>query len=233
MLYKVCLKQKTELVGNGNANSLFGAFLTAYSAVEELTDEKIQDIVLSDLLPRGVVPCGITKQNTVYSEKYDVKTVSVNRTLMSRENDGNNVPVVAFGKMGIYWDMYISTNILNIDKLTKIVDLMLVYGIGKWRNVGKGQFERVGKITICDIKTDAKKFVAFSSFVPDDSLIPDIIEAGYKQRNAMATNGRKQAPVVLFLPGTTFKVAKQIVGHHVYDENSQTYIHGKAIVMGV
>ena len=233
MLYKVCLEQKTEAIGRVTASTLFGAFLTAYDSFIPLDDELIQDIVLSDLFPKGVRPCGVKDNNTVYSKKDAVKTVLINRTLMSRNDDGEHVPIMAFGNMGRYWEFYSSSEILPAYELTKIVDNALLLGIGKWRNVGKGQFVRHGDIEECTIDTSIENFVALSDFIPDESIRPDIVETGYRIREAVATNGSKQSSVCLLLSGTKFKTGRQFVGKHFYDEKSNTYIHGKAIVMGV
>ena len=72
-----------------------------------------------------------------------------------------------------------------------------------------------------------------SNFVPKDDDIKDIEDTGYEIRSAVASNGLRQSTTTLLKTGTTFKSFKDIVGKHVYDEVSQTYIHGKAIVLGV
>ena len=233
MLYKVCLEQKTETIGHITANTLFGAILTAYDSIASLDDDMIQDIVLSDLFPKGIRPCGVKDNSTVYSKKDFVKTVLINRTLMSRNNDGEHVPIMAFGNMGRYWEFYVSTELLSKDDLTKIVDIALSFGIGKWRNVGKGQFVRCGDIEECSVDTTVNNFVALSDFIPSESIRSNIVETGYKIRNAVATNGSKQSQICLFLAGTKFDTNKQIVGKHFYDKKSNTYIHGKTIIMGV
>ena len=109
---------------------------------------------------------------------------------------------------------------------------MLEIGIGKWRNVGKGRY-KLKSIEEFVPETDVKKFVALGNFIPNDEDLLDIENVGYTVRNATATNGKRQKPTAMLLTGTTFKTVKQIVGKHIFDENSETYIHGKSIVIGV
>lgn len=231
MLYKVELKQKSVYIGNIQANTLFGAFLTAYSSFVKLDSDMINDIVLSDLFVKERYPVGINNNAVIYN-KGDMKssTVTINRTMMSRKGDGQNNIINETGHFSGDMEFFIYSDLLDKDSIEKIVKQMLVFGIGKWRNVGKGQFEL---ISISEYVPDvnAKTYVALSNFKPDDDEIKYVKDTGYEVRNAYATNGRKQQNVCLLKTGTTLNAARQFIGHHIYDEDSKTYIHAKSIVM--
>lgn len=233
MLYKITLKQRTESIGQITANTLFGAFLTAYSNFITLDEDMIQDIVLSDLFPASVLPIGVSDNLTLYNNPIAKKNVLITRTLVARDWTDNNVVISAFANMGGLYEFYISTELLDIEMLTKIIDLMLEYGLGKWRNVGKGQFVRTKPIEEYVYDTNATRFLTLSAFIPDMDCKDDITETGYYIRSAVATCGKQQAPVCLFITGTGFKSYKETVGKHLYDPGSKTYIHGKSIVIGV
>lgn len=231
MLFKISLLQKTEYVGHISANTLFGAFLTAYSAVADLTDEMINDIVLSDLFEKNRLPIGVKNNLTEYEKPSKVKQVIVNRTMISRGIENNN-PINATGFMGKYWEFYLSTKLLDKSRTENIVKIMLGFGLGKWRNTGKGRFE-ITDIEECHFP-DTPHRICLSCFIPDDSLRnEDIVETGYMVRDAFATNGKKQQATTLLLTGTKLKTSNPVVGKHLFDANSKTYIHGQTITMGV
>ncbi len=233
MLYKVELKQKTESIGSIKASTLFGAFVTAYSNYTDIDDSIIDDIVLSDLFIKGQMPVGIENNNTLYNRvSKNTKVMSVTRTLITRDVDNNNVVNVRQAELNNKCEFYISTELLDKIDLERVISTMLILGIGTWRNIGKGQFELVS-ITEYVPETDKTKFVALSNFIPNDDDVKDVLSTGYEIRNAVASNGLRQSTTTLLKTGTTFKSHKEIVGKHVYDEASKTYIHGKAIVLGV
>lgn len=233
MLYKVELKQKSAYIGNIQANTLFGGFLTAYSSFIKLDDDMINDIVLSDLFIKERYPVGISNNAVVYS-KGDMKssTMTINRTMMSRKGDGQNNIINETGHFSGEMEFFIYSELLDKDFIEKIVKQMLSLGIGKWRNVGKGQFELVS-ISEYIPDMNAKTYVAMSSFKPEDDEIKYVKDTGYEVRNAYATNGKKQQNVCLLKAGTTLSAARQFIGKHIYDKDSETYIHAKAIVMWV
>ena len=233
MLYKVELKQKTESIGSIKASTLFGAFITAYSNYTDIDNDIIDDIVLSDLFIKGQLPVGIKNNNTLYNKvSRNNKVMSVTRTLITRDADNNNVVSVRQAEINDKCEFYISTELLDKDELWQIISTMLILGIGTWRNIGKGQFELVS-ITEYIPETGKTKFVALSSFIPDECVIDNIVDTGYEIRNAVAANGLRQTTTTLLKTGTVFKVYRDIVGKHVYDEASKTYIHGKTIILGV
>ena len=233
MLYKVELEQKTENIGEIKANTLFGAFVTAYSNYTDIDADLLDDIVLSDLFVKGQLPIGV-KDNLTLFNKVDRNVIVSNsvRTMISREMEDNNVVNVRQSRYSKYCEFYISTELLELDELKKVIETMLLLGIGTWRNVGKGQFKL---INISEYVPDLSKtkFVALSNFNPSEKDTADVVETGYEIRNAVASNGIKQGTVCMLKTGTTFKVRKQIIGSHVFDSASKTYIHGKAIVLGV
>ena len=240
MLYRVVLKQKSEYLGDIKASTLFGAFLTVYSSYVDLSPEFINDIVFSDLFVKDNLPIGVKNNVTIYqkdkfAKKDIVNRFLINRTLISRDLEQNNVPIVASAYRGTDFEFFISSEILSIDELKVLIPRMLVLGIGKWRNVGKGQFDFVS-IKEYVPNLNSNKFVALSDFKPtyilkEDEICDDNI--GYFIRDAFATNGKKQQIVTLFSTGTCFNHFKDFVGEHIYDKNSETYIHAKSIVIGV
>lgn len=233
MLYKVRLKQKTENIGTIKASTLFGAFVTAYSNYASIDDEIIDDIVLSDLFIKGQLPVGIENNNTLYNKvSRNTKVMSVTRTLIARGIDSDNVVNVRQAELNNECEFYISTELLDKKDLEKVINTMLILGIGTWRNIGKGQFDLIS-IDEYVTETDKTRFVTLSNFIPTDDDIKDIVSTGYEIRNAVASNGLRQSTTTLLKTGTTFKSHKEIVGKHVYDKASKTYIHGKAIVLGV
>lgn len=233
MLYKVRLKQKTENIGTIKASTLFGAFVTAYSNYASIDDDIIDDIVLSDLFIKGQLPVGIENNNTLYNKvSRNTKVMNVTRTLITRDTNSANVVNVRQAELNNECEFYISTELLDKSDLEKVINTMLILGIGTWRNIGKGQFSLIS-IDEYVPETDKTRFVALSNFIPTDADIKDIVSTGYEIRNAVASNGLRQSTTTLLKTGTTFKSHKEIVGKHVYDEASKTYIHGKAIVLGV
>lgn len=233
MLYKVRLKQKTENIGEIKASTLFGAFVTAYSSYADINKDVIDDIVLSDLFIKNQLPTGIKNNNTSYNKvNGNSKMTSVTRTLVTRDKDSNNVVSVRQSKFNSNCEFYISTELLDKRDLEKITGTMLILGIGAWRSAGKGQFELVD-IEEYTLDTSKTHFVALGSFIPNDCDIDSIVDTGYEIRNAVASNGIRQPVTTLLKTGTTFSSYKGIVGKHVYDPKSKTYIHGKSIVIGV
>ena len=232
MLYRVRVSQETVTVGKITSNTLFGAFLTAYSSLYDIDESMIDDIVLSDMFIEGVLPNGVANNTTVFNKNKKVRDVVITRSLISRDCETNNVINNVIGSYVKDNEFYISSELLSKDELEKIIKLMLEIGIGKWRNVGKGRY-KLKSIEEFVPETDVKKFVALGNFIPNDEDLLDIENVGYTVRNATATNGKRQKPVAMLLTGTTFKSVKQIVGKHIFDENSETYIHGKSIVIGV
>jgi CRISPR type III-A-associated RAMP protein Csm4 len=192
----------------------------------------INDIVLSDMFIEGMLPNGVADNTTVFNKNKKVRDVVITRSLISRDCETNNVVNNVIGSYVKDNEFYISSELLGKDELEKIIKLMLEIGIGKWRNVGKGRY-KLKSIEEFVPETDVKKFVALGNFIPNDEDLLDIENVGYTVRNATATNGKRQKPVAMLLTGTTFKSVKQIVGKHIFDENSETYIHGKSIVIGV
>ena len=232
MLYRVSVEQETATIGKVTANTLFGAFLTAYSSFYKIDKDMIDDITLSDMFIEDSLPKGVVNNNTIYTKNKRDKEIEVTRSLISRDLETNNVVNSTLGHFSKNNEFYVNSELLDKNKLEKIIKLMLDIGIGKWRNVGKGRY-KLRSIEEYIPKTDSKTFVALSNFIPNDNDMNDIDNVGYTIRNAFATNGKKQKPTAMLLAGTTFKTVKQIVGKHVFDEDSKTYIHGKSIVIGV
>lgn len=232
MLYKITLKQKTESIGEIKASTLFGAFVTAYSNYTDIDKDIIDDIVLTDLFIKGQLPIGIKNNNTVYNKVSKSKVSTVTRTLIARDQNSKNIINVKEAYYNEQCEFYLSTDLLDKKDIKNIVETMLLLGLGKWRNLGKGQFEL---IDIQDYEPDTTKtaFVALSNFIPTDNDLKNIIDTGYEIRKAIAANGLRQTSKTLLKTGTVFSTYKDIVGKHVYDEQSKTYIHGKSIVLGV
>lgn len=232
MLYKVKIQHLSECVGDITANTLFGAFLTAYSSLLSVDQSLIEDITLSDLFDVDVLPAGVKDNQTVYSSFKKIDRVHICRTLIARNVAGDNAPNVAVGWFRKESEFYIATELLSQTDLQKILKRMALFGIGKWRGVGKGSFE-VASITEVPANPNPKQFVALSSFIPDETELSDIAECGYTIRDTIATNGHKQKIQTLLLTGTTFTKVREYAGHHVFDKQSGTYIHGRAIILGV
>ncbi len=233
MLYKIELQQNTATIGNVVANTLFGAFLTAYSTIYTVDKDMIDDIVLSDLFYNNILPKGVINNKTVFSKPFEHTQIEMSRALIARDNESTNVVNNTVGNIDKKCSFFISTKLLDKNDIEEIVKLMCEFGIGKWRNVGKGQFE-FKSIEEYVPKTDVKRFVCLSSFIPDCDINDyDISSLGYTIRDAYATNGIKQKQTIMLLTGTSFRTFREVVGKHVYDENSNTYIHGKSIVIGV
>lgn len=234
MLYKVKLKQKSGFIGTMTANTLFGGFLTAYSTYmgkQNITEKEIQDIVLSDLFKGGILPIGVKDNATIYPKGEMPKTMNVTRTLIARDSSENNI--VNTTQMTYYGNsvFYISTELLDIDTLTKIINLMLDLGLGKWRSVGNGRFSLISIEEVPIVKGEMER-IALSNFIPENNGYGSIKETGYTFRDAMATNGRKQTKVCMLLTGTKVKNSENFIGKHIYDTMSDTYIHGKSILIG-
>lgn len=231
MLYKVKIKHTSECIGDITANTLFGAFLTAYSSLFPVDQALVEDITLSDLFDVDILPAGVRNNKTIYSSFKRVDKSHICRTLIARNAEDDNVPNIATGWFRKESEFYIATELLSLEDLKKILNMMSLFGIGKWRAVGKGRFE-VESIDEVQAPASCQKFVALSSFVPDEAELSDITECGYTVRDTIATNGKKQKTQALLIAGTTFNKAKEFAGHHVYDKASGTYIHGRTIVLG-
>ena len=227
MIYKITLKQKTETVGDISANALLGAFLTAVSDMEEITEDYVDSLVFSDLFPKDVRPIGVKNNHTVYSGNKK-KRYMVTRTMISRAFDGNNNPVILPAWMTEEAEFFLSTNYSKED-LEMIIPKMLLFGLGKFRNVGKGQFELLSiEEHVFPVTNNG---IALSCFQGAEDLSDDdVLETGYYIRHAMTTSGMKQPPVCLILTGTKFTFGNKIIGRHFYDAKSNTYVHGKAII---
>ena len=230
MLYKITLKQNTGFIGKIIANTLLGAFLTAYSTLKDITEKDIMDIVFSDLFKGGILPIGVKDNSTIYPKGELPITENITRTMIARDIEDNNIinPMqsVYYGKSVFY----MSTDLIDKTTLEKIIPIMLKFGLGKWRNVGKGQFTL---ISIEEVETDTttKDRIALCNFIPENNGYGSIKETGYAFRDAIATNGIHQQKVCMLLTGTKINTDKQFIGKHIFDEASKTYIHGKTILL--
>ncbi len=236
MLYKVTLKQKTETIGSITANALLGAFLTAYAERYPITEERVRDITFSDLFVAGVLPIGVVNNSTIYNtalKRTQCASGRIYRTLIEREGANLTQPTSYTTRRARTCEFYISTTLLPKTALERIIPEMLRYGLGKCRTVGKGQFE-LQSIEEFTPPTPHAGVVALSNFIPEKGIVDDEIkETGYFIRHAIATNGQQQAQVMMLLAGTRFKNNRQFAGQHIFDEPSQTWIHGQTICLGV
>ena len=250
-IYKITIKNKTEFIGNIKANTLLGAFCHACSLKYKSNniEKYIRDVVFSDLFLDENYPIGISNNNTQYKKNnyLNLQKCEVTRTLIHRDNEENNVINVLTGTYSNHNFVFFiySKELFDEIEINKIIELMLKFGIGKWRNVGKGQFSLVNLENytnqyISNIN-NSKKLVALSDFQTNNqNEIKNIIEIGYTIRNARATNGTEQQQQLLLKTGTTFNNNMENTnmilitsGNHIFDKNSRTYIHSKAILIGV
>lgn len=250
MLYKIKIKTLSDFIGEIKANTLMGAFCGACSLIfgNESVGECVEDVTFSDLFHMECTPYTI-KNNIVQYSNFDyskTKKSYATRTLIARENsDKNNIDILNSTSSDYYFTFYLhSQRLFDYETLSKVLSIMFILGIGKWRNVGKGQFELLEVKEITDEfvaqVNNSKRLVSLSDFKTENpNELNNLLSVGYTVRNARATNGKKQEQQILLKCGSTFRNMLQnntdvlIVGQHIYDKNSETYIHGRTILKGV
>lgn len=240
MLYRVIVNPTSSFIGDIRANTLFGAFCTVYSSMvsDEDFDRTLKNVTFSNLFLNGELPVGVENGNTVYNTaKVNVKTVDNihskidrNTGKASMDTNGTYKEEVKFtdSDMVFYIDTDMEKSVVN-----EVVNRMLKRGLGKRRNVGKGQFELKALTEAYLDYRECNEVVALSDFIPDETTPTDISEIGITFRNGVKEDGTAQNSLCLLKTGTKFKYKKglkMVTGKLIYDNQSDSYVNAKTIL---
>lgn len=238
MLYRVIVNPTSSFVGNIRANTLFGAFCHVYSSMvsDEDFNRALQNVTFSNLFFDGALPIGVNNGNTVFTKNKDrVKHVCdchniISRNGSAKSSEGTYTEEVKFTDADMVF--YMDTDISK-DKITYIIEQMLKRGLGKRRNVGKGQFS-LKEVSEVYLNYDTcKEVVALSEFIPSETTPTDFSEIGIIFRNGIKEDGQVQQSLCMLKTGTKFRYKtglEVITGQLVYDEHSDSYVNARTIL---
>ena len=135
------------------------------------------------------------------------------------------------------FDIYVASELFNKEEITKIFEIMLMKGIGRARNKGKGQFELISieEINLSELgDKDANASMVISDYIPNET---DSTLGNYSARviNRTTAKGDKCAPVYVLNAGSKFigKVDGWVIGKLQRDELTGTYLSGRAITIPI
>lgn len=240
MVYRIEVKPNSSFIDRIKANTLFGAFCYAYSSIvdDEKFKEELENVVFSDLFYVDGLPEKIVNGRVIYKKNNGITKDEVHN-MIDRYN-GHTQNVDGFYNIQTTFSasnmvFFMSTSITK-HALDTVIDMMLLRGLGAKRSVGKGSFDLVDISEVELDYTKEKKVVALSDFIPDMETSTDIEEVKIICREGVTSNGELQKPLYLLSVGSVFKKEnhqRETCGQLVYDDNSKTYIHAKAILYPV
>lgn len=232
--YKVDIKPTSSIIGRITSVTLFGAFCYAISylyGADVLVDSVLkgdsESFAVSNLFHgdelitfdnntgviRGVDHCMINRE-TGASTKWSYDEIWL---------DGD-------------YHFYIYSTIFDFADIEKLTELVLKFGLGAKRSVGKGQFKLLGIDEVDHIGNQVDSpngYMVISDYIPnkDDSTIGIYTARVYRG----ATGGVEKAPIALINAGAKFigKLPAKVVGRLEYDELTNTYTCGRALVVPI
>lgn len=232
--YKVDIKPTSSIIGRITSVTLFGAFCYAISylyGADVLVDSVLkgdsESFAVSNLFHgdelitfdnntgviRGVDHCMINRE-TGASTKW-------NRDETWLDGD---------------YHFYIYSTIFDFADIEKLTELVLKFGLGAKRSVGKGQFKLLGIDEVDHIGNQVENpngYMVISDYIPnkDDSTLGIYTARVYRG----ATAGVEKAPIAIINAGSKFmgKLSVNVVGRLEHDELTNTYTSGRALVMPI
>lgn len=247
-LYKIQFKALTPYVGTLASNTFFGAFCNAYKDIysenklvellEQLKDNKAE-LTFSDSFKSGYIPLRTDRGNnkliridTIGTEKEDIiLSITDNEVRLNSKIGDNNNEVFEVTRRNLNGtaDVYLVSS-LEYDKLRKTIELAFSKGLGGRKSIGNGILELMSMDEYAFDICSKNGFLVLGNIVPDSSLTLDT-EFIPVIRKGITVGGKVQKPVLMFKTGSVFKnICKTLTcGTVIYDENSNSYINGKAI----
>lgn len=248
-MLRVRIKPKTSFITNLTSSTIFGAACWAIKSL--YGDERLERVFSSDTslafsnaYISGYLPTGETKKDKLkhietgeYIDKSE-RIARVDHCMVSRDN---KVALKHWIEYEQYeennLDIYVSTDMFDIDEIKSIFDIMLINGLGKSRNKGKGQFEL---LDITEISVDelgdknGAGYMVISDYIPNET---DSTIGKYSARviNRKTVNGDKCVPVYVINAGSRFigKIGDEVIGRLQYDKDTNTYLSGRAIAIPI
>lgn len=248
-MFKVTIKPKSSFITDLNSSTIFGAACWAINDIygEEILKEVFEDstaFAVSNAFISGYIPTGNSGDNKLKSIKTNeeipntIQVYRVDHCQIDRDTNSSAKQWISYEHFETReLDIYVSSSLFNIKEVEEIFKLVLLKGLGKARNKGKGQFEFKG-ITNVDIAELGDKnpngYMVISDYIPNEK---DSTIGKYSARviNRTTADGKKCAPVYVINAGSKFagKASSEVIGKLQYDNDTGTYLSGRAIVVPV
>ena len=248
-MFKVTIKPKSSFITELSSSTIFGAACWAIKDIygEDKLSKVFEDnnaLAFSNAFIKDCIPTGHTKKDELKNiktgkcvkqkhEKYRIDHCMIDRNTNTSAKQW--VGYERFEKSE--FDIYVASELFNKEEINKIFEIMLMKGIGRARNKGKGQFEFISieEINIRELgDKEANAYMVISDYIPNEK---DSTIGKYSARviNRTTVKGEKCAPVYVLNAGSKFigKVDGEIIGRLQYDEATGTYLSGRAIAIPI
>ena len=248
-MYKVTIRPKSSFITNLSSSTIFGAACWAIRDIygeDILTDVFNNDaaFAVSNAFIHDYIPTGCFKNsklrniNTNDEILNTVKTFRIEHCQIDRDTNSSAKQWVSHEHFETRdLDIYVSSSMFDMDEIKKIFEIMLTKGLGKSRNKGKGQFELVD-IAEVDLNKlgdeNPNGFMVISDYIPSEK---DSTIGKYSVRvvNRKTSDGDVCKPVYVINAGSKFigKHSGETIGRLQYDDNTSTYLSGRAITIPI
>lgn len=248
-MYKVTIRPKSSFITNLSSSTIFGAACWAIRDIygeDILTDVFNNDaaFAVSNAFIHDYIPTGCFKNsklrniNTNDEILNTVKTFRIEHCQIDRDTNSSAKQWISHEHFETRdLDIYVSSSLFDMDEIKKIFEVMLTKGLGKSRNKGKGQFELVDIAEVDMSKLSDENpngFMVISDYIPSEK---DSTIGKYSVRvvNRKTSDGDVCKPVYVINAGSKFigKHSGETIGRLQYDDNTSTYLSGRAITIPI
>lgn len=252
-MFKVTIKPKSSFITNLSSSTIFGAACWAIKEIygDDILQEVFSDnesLAFSNAFISGYIPTGCTNKHklkhieTGKEVHSRFRSYRVDHCEIDRSNQTSNKHWIEYENYETRnLDIYVSTRLFTIDDIKSIFELMLIKGLGKFKNSGRGQFKLVDIVEIGEnywngIESNGINpgYMVISDYIPNKS---DSTIGVYSARvvNRVTTAGVKCSPVYVINAGSKFAGTynNEIIGRLQKDEDSNTYLSGRAIAIPI
>lgn len=248
-MFKVTIRPKTSFITELNSSTIFGAACWSIKDLygEEVLQEIFQDdtsFAVSNAFISGFIPSGCERNSKLKNLKTGeeipntFKTFRVDHCMVDRDTTSSAKQWISYEHFESRdLDIYVSSSLFKLDEINQIFELMLLRGLGKSRNKGKGQFELVdiAETNLAELgDKNPNGYMVISDYIPNKT---DTTIGKYSARviNRRTVNGDKCTPVYVINAGSEFigNVSGEIIGRLHHDEITNTYLSGRAIVIQI
>lgn len=231
--YKVSIQPTSSIVGRITSITLFGAFCYAISSLYG-ADVLVDNVLKGDNDSFAV--SNLFHGNDLITWDNGVEARGVDHCMVNRETGASTKWSCDESWLDGDYHFYIYSNIFDLADIQKLTELVLKSGLGAKRSVGKGQFNLLGVEEVGHIGNQVDNpngYMVISDYIPnkDDSTLGIYTARVYRG----ATAGVEKAPIVIINAGSKFmgKLSVSVVGRLEYDELTNTYTSGRALVMPI